>query len=240
MFQGKQRPSGMEFPCCAACNNGTSAADLVAGFFARLSQKEDQPDWKAVKAQARRDALERKAPGFLEEFFDGRRASWKWMRSPDEILRSRVMVKANGPLTKAYLDVFAAKFGMALYREHCGAPIPLEGGILSATFLNAGLSQDTAHAMLAILPSGNTLVQGARNSAHDQFFYRFNTDQRTVVAALASFHDGLYVCTVAFSDRELYGGLLRPPLFRFVRPGELAGMMPAPARSASEQLTCPA
>jgi hypothetical protein len=30
MFRGRQRPKGLEFPSCLACNNGTSHSDLVA------------------------------------------------------------------------------------------------------------------------------------------------------------------------------------------------------------------
>ena len=42
MFRGRVRPSGMEFAACQSCNNGTSAADLVASFVARISPDLDE------------------------------------------------------------------------------------------------------------------------------------------------------------------------------------------------------
>lgn len=239
MFQGKRRPSGMEFPCCTACNSGTSAADLVAGFFARVSPQDPAPDWKGAEAYDRLSIIDKKALGLIAEIFDRRKIRDTWIRGTSGLFEKRVLMKLDGPLVAAYLDTFAAKFGMALYREHCSEPIPLEGGVQSAFFLNAGLSQATADKVLSTLPSANTLTQGEKNSVQDQFFYRFNTDGRSVVAALARFHDGLYVLTVAFADRETYGALVRPPRFRLVRPGEVVSMMPRPPRPSGLILPAP-
>ncbi|WP_146074076.1 hypothetical protein [Methylobacterium sp. 190mf] len=233
MFQGKRRPSGMEFPCCANCNNGTSAADLVAGFLARISPEDVAPDWKMLESYARIDILEKKAPGVIAELFNPSKITEEWVPNSIGILRKKYLMKMDGPLVQAYLDIFAAKFGMALYREHCKTPIPVEGGVQSAFFLNAGLSQKTADKILADLPDGNTLIQGERNSVHEQFFYRYNTDNRSIVGALAGFHDGLYVLTIAFSNYEAGVKVLRPPQFRLVRPGQLATMMPKPPTSSS-------
>src|SRR5215208_2674556 len=36
MFRGKFRPSGLEFPACDGCNQGTKHADLVASLLGRL------------------------------------------------------------------------------------------------------------------------------------------------------------------------------------------------------------
>jgi hypothetical protein len=35
MFNGRQRPKGLEFPTCRECNNGTSLSDTVASLLAR-------------------------------------------------------------------------------------------------------------------------------------------------------------------------------------------------------------
>jgi len=35
MFEGRQRPKGLEFPSCGKCNNGTGHSDLVAAMLAR-------------------------------------------------------------------------------------------------------------------------------------------------------------------------------------------------------------
>jgi hypothetical protein len=66
IFLGKQRPKGLEFPSCEACNRGTSHADLVAGLMSRV-----YPD---APTDAARDELKKilnavanNIPGLLQE-----------------------------------------------------------------------------------------------------------------------------------------------------------------------------
>jgi len=228
MFRGRKRPDGLVFAGCAACNNGTSAADLVAGFVARLSPRYDQDGWKIAEAKARGSILEAQAPGFLGEFYDPSRRRTEWLPTPSGIRRQMTVMDLSGPLTRAYLEVFAAKLGMALYRHHCGHPLPLNGFVMCGAYTNAGLAPDTAQVLLSIMPDQSGLRQGRRNHVDDQFIYRFNTDGRSLVAALAQFHDGLYVSVMAFSGTEPYGQ--PPPNHRRVQPGDLPGMMPFRSR----------
>lgn len=230
MFRGRKRPYGLMFAGCAACNNGTSAADLVAGFIALLSPRYDQDRWKIAEAKDRTRMLEAQALGFLAEFQDPRRRGTRWLQGPGGISRPTTVLDLSGPLTRAYLDVFAAKFGMALYRHHCGRPLPLDGFVMCGAYTNAGLAPDAAQAFLSIMPDQSGLRQGRRNHADDQFIYRFNTDGHSVVAALAQFHDGLYISASAFGTTDPYGQLVLPPNHRRVRPGDLLGMMPFRSR----------
>lgn len=235
MFRGRKRPDGLVFAGCAACNNGTGAADLVAGFIARLSPRYDQASWKIEEAKARAGMLEAQAPGFLGEFFDPRHRTTEWLPTQSGIRRPITVLRLSGPLTRVYLDVFAAKLGMALYRHHCGHPLPLGGFVMCGAYLNAGLARETAKALLSIMPDQSGLRQGRRNHVDDQFVYRFNTDGRSVVVALAQFHDGLYVSTSAFADTEPYGQVPLLPNHRRVRPGELPSMMPYRSRLRAVQ-----
>ena len=43
------------------------------------------------------------------------------------LMQPAVWVHADGPRLKAYLTIFAAKFAMALYREHVGVALGLDG-----------------------------------------------------------------------------------------------------------------
>jgi hypothetical protein len=76
-----------------------------------------------------------------------------------------VYVHANGPRLKAYLTIFAAKFAMALYREHVDVALRLDGAVWCQFQLNAGLTQENLDARVAILSGCETLRQGmsARN-----------------------------------------------------------------------------
>ncbi len=224
MFIGKRRPSGMEFAACDDCNTRTGVADLVAAFFARLGQGYTTDATLITEAAQRRGKLAQLAPGFLDEFFRGQRQN-TYLRDRLGILKRYVAFHANGPLTKAYLTVFAGKLGMALYREHIGEPLPLSGGVHTAWFLNAGLSQRTGDTMLSKMPIYSSLKQGSF-FLPEQFGYRFNTDGKSILAALSGFHSNLHFFTVATSDQQFFK---LPPINAtadFVRPGELVNRIP--------------
>jgi hypothetical protein len=226
MFKARSRPKGMEFATCAACNNGTSAADLVAGFVSRLRPDDVIDDWEVQEAGKLRPMLELKAPGFLREFFRSNKNSPTWRRTSIGLLKPAIKISADGPLLRGYLTVFASKLGMALYREHIGTPLPRQGAAYSQWFLNAGLAQTTADSMLSFLPGSETLRQG-RFHVDSQFVYRFNSDDKSIVAAFAKFHSGLYIFTITTSQPEKYPLSLNTETAAIVRPGELFDHMPA-------------
>ena len=135
-----------------------------------------------MEAVQRKGKLAQLAPGFLEEFFRPEKHGPVLKRDELGIIKPYVQFKADGPLAKAYLTVFTAKLGMALYREHVGEPLPMSGGVHTAWFLNAGLSQANGDTILSKLPVFGTLAQG-RFFVPEQFAYRFNTDGKSIVAA---------------------------------------------------------
>jgi hypothetical protein len=227
MFRSTHRPSGLEFGTCTSCNNGTSAADLVASFVARLIQGNDDPnEWHHTEARAKLRTLRLKAPDFLLELFRPDKNKEIWRPSPGGVLTKAVSVHADGPHTKAYLDVFAAKLGMALYREHVGTPLPVVGGVQSRWFLNAGLAQEAADSVMRIMPLFSTLKQGGF-SRPGQFGYRYNCDLKSIFAALAWFHSGLFVFTIAAADPDTYNLRRLPDRHsHFFQPGQLVDHMP--------------
>jgi hypothetical protein len=198
MFRNKYRPSGLEFASCKACNEGTSNADLVASFFSRIARSDSDPKWLLEDALQFKRALARRAPQVVEEVFAGpvRR---DLVRRPSGLLVSQVRVKVDGPATQAHLTVFGAKLGLALWREHVGGPLPLDGTVTVNAFLNAGLNDAQAGSMLSILPVAGELRQG-ENVFNEQFAYRYNTDLKTILAAFVGFHSNLHFFVMAFSD----------------------------------------
>lgn len=226
MFRGSERPSGMEFAACQACNTGTRGADLAAAYLARLSPF-DAGGQKTQEAKGMHPMLDIRVPGFREELFAASRVKRSWGFTPGRVLAQQVEIEANGPIVKSCLGVFAAKLGMALYKEHVGVPLPLEGGVSIQTYLNRGLAEEAMSAYLNMLPVAGNLRQGRKN-VDDQFVYRFNTDERTIVAALASFNDNLFVFLVATADDRIHDLVQETPYAQFIRPGELtANMLPA-------------
>jgi hypothetical protein len=226
MFKTRFRPSGMEFASCSGCNTGTRGADIVASFLARISPFDDADTWRIKEATKLKPALEKFAPGVLKELFHEQKKQIIWTRNPKGVRVRSVMRIADGPLVKAYLTVFGAKLAMALYREHTGIALPLTGGVQTTMFLNAGLAQAKADAILKITPLFSTLTQG---DAHvpDQFAYRYNTDGESVLLAIIGFHRGLYIVVFATSMPEFYRFVVNP-LFRepYIKPGGIRAMMP--------------
>lgn len=229
MFKAKARPSGFEFGACEACNFGTRGADAAVAFLARIEQQgQGVDDWQLQEGVKYLHGAASIVPGFVEEFFDTRRAEQTHLQTKGGILVP-VFATRVGPIAKALLNTWSAKLGMALYREHIGEPLPLDGGVHCQWFLNAGLGEQTAHAMLSILPAHNTLKQGERKSVTGQFDYRFNSDDKSIVAALAHFHTNLHVFVIAMAEPATYGfpsNVVRESTF--ARPGEVLGLMPKP------------
>jgi hypothetical protein len=207
----------------------------VAGFFARL-HRDGLPDgWQWREAQKLIRKLTQYAPGLGEELLRPERTYQGWFPNHSGILERRITIRADGPLLHGYLTVFAAKVGMALYREHIGSALPLDGAVVTQWFLNAGLAQNAADALLRILPAGATLQQGKWNE-DEQFAYRYNSDDKSIVAALARFHQGLYTFTVATSTPSCYPFPdSMPSTMACVRPGHLLELMPTKAPRASAE-----
>lgn len=226
LFKKRGRPSGLEFPSCYLCNHGTRAADVAVAFLARIDPfGDDVTTWKVQESLKLLRSLGTLAPGFQAELFDDSQAKDTLLKTPGGILLP-VSETHAGPIAQSLLNVFGAKLGMALYREHAGHPLPLEGGVHAMWFLNNGLGQETANGMLRILPVHNTLKQGQRKSASGQFDYRFNSDNRSIVAALSHFHANIHFFTIAMAEPALYGFPRPMPSSAFVRPGELTKHMP--------------
>lgn len=230
MFKGRDRPGGMEFATCANCNRGTSAADSVAAFLAKISFDTNEDDWQFKENILQRAMLNEIAPGFLDELFDANRAKDVLRQTPSGVIIKQKAITADGPLTRAYVSVFATKVGMALFRELTGKALPSEGGIEAWYYLNAGLSQEAAESILSIMPGTADLSAGRKRSGK-QFAYRFNTDGKSIVAGLASFHNNLHVVFLASSTPEIFKMPYRPPRSIYTRPGGLAAMMPKIERS---------
>ncbi|MET4233939.1 hypothetical protein ACVWXN_010175 [Bradyrhizobium sp. i1.4.4] len=221
-FRGRLRPKGMEFAACQECNDGTRGADVVASFFARMDRQGDNQ--LISEAMNNRQMLQMRAPGVLDELFNPQKEDRVWVKR-NGILQEMARIKADGPVTRIHLHVFAAKFGMALYRHHIGEALPPEGGVQTNVFMNAGLAQNSAEHMLKILPAFNSLQQG-KFWPTDQFAYRYNSDGKMIVAALASFHANLHLFVIATSQIQMF----RLPLYpdsELIHTGELVTRLKA-------------
>lgn len=231
MLRGKERPSGMEYAACFACNNGTRGSDAVAAVIARLHPNNGAGSWQANEIRKLISALNSYAPGIREEISIPGKSRSEWLRRSNSGIFQRVIrVNADGPKLRAYLNVYGAKLAMALYREHVGVALPLSGVTWCQFALNAGMTQEHLDKRVKILPMWETLRQGQKNVG-GQFAYRYNCDGRTVVAAIAQFHSGLWFTLFASCDPKIIELFTRPevlalPAAALIRPGELLAQLP--------------
>lgn len=203
LFFRKQRPKGFEFASCEECNNGTRGADLVASLFAHIANPEKKDDAHIESIARILPSLDKDAPGVREEVFSDLNAQEVILRKRSGLLVRSVKLRVESELAKIYLDIFSAKIGMALYRQHVGEALPLTGAVQTHWFSNVGLGEDLAFKMLAMMPEQGTLKQGAFNVKH-QFSYHYNCDQKMVLMALINLHDNFYIFCLATSEPELF------------------------------------
>jgi len=94
------------------------------------------------------------------------------------------------------------------------------------------MTQENLSARVERLPLQATLRQGRKNVG-DQFAYRYNCDERTVITAVAQFHRDLWFTLFASSDEKIIEIFTKPevsqlPASAMVRPDCLLDLLTAP------------
>lgn len=208
MFPNSHRLSGMEFAACFNCNHSTRAADAAASLFARLSPSSVIDELELKESRKLLRTMASLAPEFVRELFDHRKVTHVWAKGRDNFYGRKRRMELDGPVTHALLRAFSAKLGMALFREHVCEPLPDGGLVFTQHYLNSGLQRREAEATLSILPGLGQLRQG-RQASGRSFSYRYNTDNKTIVAALAGFNDNFFVRVFATHDQRIMDALAK-------------------------------
>jgi hypothetical protein len=226
MFKDRHRLSGMEFGSCQACNNGTRAADAIASFLAHTSPTESHRNqWQIPVLSKLKDTAEQLEPGFFAELFNPAKIEKTLRKNEFGFILPTVETNADGPIIKRNMTAFSAKLGMALFREHVGKPLSEGSGVFVLWFLNAGLSEESAHSFLSILPIHGEIRQGTQRSI-EQFGYRYYCDNRSLFAAMIGFHSNLHILVIATNDLDTFGApLSKQKSWTFVKFGELLSLV---------------
>ena len=220
MFRHKHRPSGMEYASCLKCNKDTRAADAAASFFARISPTNDVDPTEVDEAYKLVGALAKLAPKAVREIFDDRKDKRIYAKGRDQLFGPKHEIKLDGPAVHALMVTFAAKLGMAIFRQHVGRSMT-RGGVYTQHYFNSGLTKGTAKSILSILPLQGELRQGSVGSGR-QFNYRYNTDEKSLVMAFCAFHDNLFIRVLAAEPSDSYKFMLDEYNANFVNFGEVA------------------
>jgi hypothetical protein len=179
---GVFRPSGMEFPCCDGCNQGTKRADQVASFLSTVTIGDKD---EAHQAQSTRLArgVRNNIPGFFEEV--------RYHRGAEKLALSRAglpagvrLWKADGPIVTRHMQTFAAKLGFAVHYEQSGHRVGPRGGVRARWLTNKNLIESDLLEQVGAMWGPETLRQGQAHVA-DRFTYRWlNSERLTGVVGL--------------------------------------------------------
>ncbi|MCA6104752.1 hypothetical protein [Bradyrhizobium australafricanum] len=199
-FVGKQRPKGLEFPACEACNTNTKSSDLVASMLARL-WPDSTTDIQQRDIRKLLSAVANNIPELLREM--------ELRRGAEKLARKRHNLPADthplhvGPLLNAHLETFAAKMGFALHYEVYGTPIPMDGGVQPMWFSNVqALNDQIPNELFEMLPSPSTLRQGRKN-VEGQFLYSYALAERGHMLYFATFNKSFAIAGVTANDRSV-------------------------------------
>ncbi len=215
MFRGKQRPKGLQFPSCKACNNGTSKSDLVASLLGRVC---GTTALEGAEFNKLLTAVNNNVPGLLEEMQVGK-AGEKLARKEFPISAGGGVLRVNGPLVTKHMGVFGAKLGFALHFEATGSAVPLNGGVQSRWFSNAQAAVgQIPKELFEMLPPPRTLQQGLREVS-DQFQYAWALGQGHSLF-YAVFRQSFAVASVTAIERTAFI-IKHAEKFPIVVPGSL-------------------
>ena len=169
LFLGKDRPSGMEFASCAACNEGTGWIDQLASFVARIQivegdSREDKEFLEALQA------VKNNHPGLLQ--------SMRKHRGSEKLALAALGLPSDygavtvTPILHAAMLGFTAKLGFAVHQEIRKTRVPDEGGVLAVWLSNAQTLRGGSFEDLGrFLGETRVLAQGKKTSA-GQFWYK--------------------------------------------------------------------
>ena len=167
MFDGRQRPKGLEFPTCLECNNGTSQSDQVASLLGRVSPDAGSEQQRyEIKKLLR--GVNNNVPGLLEEMEIGRAGQKFAQRDIPSMPPDGGVLRANGPILAKHMHAFGAKLGFAFHFDEHKSSVPPEGGVQTMYFTNVSVVKgELPMELINLLPAPRTLRQGQREvSSH--------------------------------------------------------------------------
>lgn len=193
IFSDRQRPAGLEFSSCDACNFGTKGADQVAALVSRMYPDPASDNERRITRNLFQ-AISNNHSGLLEELFPtpGQIAT---LAAMSEVVPPNVhAMNAAGPLLNSAMNRFAAKLGLALHFELGGKILEPTGRIGVRWFTNKDAFADEIPSDITkLFPEGKTLRQG-RKQVTNQFRYSsIASDDARLSAHFAVFREAFAV-----------------------------------------------
>jgi hypothetical protein len=143
MFDGRQRPKGLEFPACEGCNGGTKDTDLVASLLGRVYPNVESDSGQS-ELKKLLSAVSNNMPELLVEMKPDNADHSRALESIPNMPPGSTVLRANGPILTVHMKRFGAKLGFALHFEVHSSFVPREGGVQPMYFTNVNAAKGGA------------------------------------------------------------------------------------------------
>lgn len=168
LFISSDRPSGMEFACCGACNAGTRLADQLAAFALRIQldgfTEVEKREWEEYAV-----AAENNNPGLIR--------SMQMPRGAEKIALSQAglphdygLIQVPQVMHEAML-ITSAKLGFAVYHEVTQTRVPDDGGVVALWASNQQTLTGNPFGGIDRFLGSQRLIRQGRKTSSGQFWY---------------------------------------------------------------------
>lgn len=196
IFEGADRPRGLEFGACYDCHQGTRELDLIAAMASRIFP---DPKTDTGRADMRKHirGFVNNHPDLAAMFIMGDEPAFEWQGRQ----AYPIDVRSQPRLHRA-LNAFAARIGLALFRELTGNATPRGAVAIARWYSNFELENDSAiETLLQSMGAPRTLSMGRKNVV-EQFRYWGGapTDDASQFVSFAAFRESFGTLTVIHTD----------------------------------------
>ncbi|MCL6286008.1 hypothetical protein M3P21_21055 [Ruegeria sp. 2012CJ41-6] len=236
----KDRPSGLEFPSCEKCNQGSKWFEDIASFIGSVQ-------WSSVEGhitdhfEAKLGHLVRNHPDALEEMQPSISQSRRARKITDHDGNHAGALNLTGPIVSEAMLLYGAKLGLALHWETTGEVLPPSGkvGVIWFSNENAILDEVPQH-LFELLPQGKQLRQGTKVSKYPFEYQSAKANDAVTTAHWATF-SGAFMYYLFVSESMDFSvlpeenihrpGCLRSPKPHSTRVGWSIGPVTLPLRN---------
>lgn len=226
IFTNKDRPKGMEFLSCEACNGGGSLDELAVSVLSR-AHSDDRSEAEREYLGKLTSALQTNLPDLLLEMRPTERQKRRFREAYGEM--DGGPINASGPLLTAVMHRFGAKLGLAMHRHVTGRIVPTTG-VASVIWYtnNCALTGRFPDSVYEFLGPPETLRQGQKHVA-DQFQVAsaVPVEGPEMSVHMATFRRSFAVLVFVAEDEDLLGPSPEGAAFR---PGFLKDIPTKPSK----------
>lgn len=185
----KDRPAGLEFPSCEACNQGAKWFEDVASFIGSVQWHQTDESVHAhfeVKLQH----LIRNHSDIVEELEPTARQTRQAGSTLDQDRDPAGALNLQGPLVSNAMLLYGAKLALALHWAERRQILPPSGRIGVIWWSNeTAMLNKVPQQLFELLPTGRSLQQGKKTSAYPFQYSSAKTADTDATAHWATFSD---------------------------------------------------